>query len=112
VRAGIVSRGDDKSCCAVRCGALFYVQTRRRVEIQFDTELRELTEDTTSSLRNIFETGKTPPAVYRSNRCRNCSLIDLCRPKASGKSALAFRDRMVHVSLNGGPTDGYDSDAI
>jgi CRISPR-associated exonuclease Cas4 len=97
---------------AVPCGALFYAQTRRRVEVQFDTELRQLTEDNASALRDMFETGKTPPAVYRANRCRACSLIDLCRPKAGGKSALAFRDRMIHVSLNGGPVEGCNEETM
>jgi CRISPR-associated exonuclease Cas4 len=76
-------------------GALFYAEPKRRVVIQFDTELRTLTETTISQLREIFDSGQTPPAIYRANRCRACSLIDLCRPKTSGRPARAWRDRML-----------------
>lgn len=80
-------------------GALYYAETKRRVAVPFDEGLRRLTEETTASLREIFRTLRTPPATFRSDRCRSCSLIELCRPKASGKPARRWRDRMVEASL-------------
>ena len=82
-------------------GALFYAETKRRVAVPFDTELRRLTEDVALQFGALFATGRTPPAIYRADRCRACSLIDVCRPKAGTKSALAFRARAIDAVLDG-----------
>jgi CRISPR-associated exonuclease Cas4 len=89
-------------------GALFYAETKRRLAVPFDAELRRLTETTALQLSELFAAGRTPPAVWRAERCRACSLIELCRPKASGKSALAFRDRGIAAALDDGPAGGND----
>jgi CRISPR-associated exonuclease Cas4 len=83
-------------------GALFYGETRRRVTVSFDDELRALTEATATHLREIFAAGRTPRAEYRADRCRACSLLDLCRPKAIGRPARAWRDRVVAALLDEG----------
>ena len=44
-------------------GALFYAETKRRVIVPFDAELRRLTEEAAQSLGELFATGGTPPAV-------------------------------------------------
>jgi CRISPR-associated exonuclease Cas4 len=80
-------------------GALFYAETRRRVAVQFDAELRRLTEQTAMELGALFAAGCTPAAIYRADRCRACSLIEVCRPKAGTKSALAFRAREIDAVL-------------
>ena len=80
-------------------GALFYGETKRRVTVPFDDALRQLTEQTIAQLRDIFTSQETPPAVYRANRCRACSLIELCHPKLSGKSVIQWRDRMLATLL-------------
>jgi CRISPR-associated exonuclease Cas4 len=80
-------------------GALFYAATKRRVVVPFDAELRTLTEATVERLREIFATGRTPPAVYRADRCRACSLLDLCRPRAVARPARAWRERMIAALL-------------
>jgi CRISPR-associated exonuclease Cas4 len=84
---------------AVPEGALFYAETRRRVAVPFDAELRRLTEDIALQLSALFAAGRTPAAIYRADRCRACSLIELCRPKAGSKSALAFRAREIEAAL-------------
>lgn len=76
-------------------GALFYAETKRRAVVPFDASLRQLTIDTISQLREVFATLKTPPAIYRADRCRACSLSELCRPKAASKPAAAWRKRML-----------------
>ncbi len=84
---------------AVLEGALYYGKTRRRVVVPFDAKLRQLTEDTIKQLRDVFVSAKTPPAVYKAGRCRRCSLIELCRPKAMTRPAKAWRDRMLDTHL-------------
>jgi CRISPR-associated exonuclease Cas4 len=81
-------------------GALFYAETKRRLAVPFDAELRRLTETTALQFGELFAAGRTPPAIWRADRCRACSLIELCRPKATGKSAIAFRARAIAAALD------------
>jgi CRISPR-associated exonuclease Cas4 len=81
-------------------GALFYAETKRRLTVPFDAELRRLTETTALQFGELFAAGRTPPAIWRTDRCRACSLIELCRPKATGKSAIAFRARAIAAALD------------
>ena len=62
-------------------GHLFYGQRRRRSEITFDPELRQLTADTAAELHSMIDSRRTPAAV-REKKCDHCSLIDLCLPEA------------------------------
>jgi CRISPR-associated exonuclease Cas4 len=80
-------------------GALYYAQTKRRVAVPFDHALRQLTLDTIAGLRGVFASLRTPPALYRADRCRACSLIELCRPKAAAKLAGAWRQRTLQALL-------------
>jgi CRISPR-associated exonuclease Cas4 len=80
-------------------GALFYSETKRRVVVPFDAALRRLTEDTATAFGALIVQGRTPPPVYRAARCRTCSLIALCHPKAITKSALGFRNRALAAAF-------------
>ncbi len=76
-------------------GALFYGETKRRVVVAFDEELRRITEATAKELTDVFRTERTPAPTHLKQRCRACSLLDLCRPGAVVKSAAAWRQRMA-----------------
>ncbi|HXP96514.1 MAG TPA: CRISPR-associated protein Cas4 [Telmatospirillum sp.] len=80
-------------------GALFYAETKRRVCVPFDEDLRQLTLGVIGRLRDVFTTLKTPPPDYRADRCRACSLYDLCRPKDVTKSVKLWRERMARDLL-------------
>lgn len=80
-------------------GALFYAETKRRVVVPFDNELRGLTEETVQALAEVVRSGRTPPPTTRRERCRACSLIELCRPDAVARPVRAWRARMVERSL-------------
>lgn len=85
---------------AVPAGALFYLKTRRRVEVPIDSVLRQLTEMTIAQLRSVFESGVTPGAIWKPDRCRACSLLEICQPKMSGRSVLDWRGRQLDGALN------------
>jgi CRISPR-associated exonuclease Cas4 len=87
-------------------GALFYGEIRRRVTVPFDAGLRKLTEDTALAFAALVAEGRTPPPVWRPERCRTCSLLELCRPKAMTKSALGFRNRALAAALDTGEAAG------
>ncbi len=88
-------------------GALFYGETKRRIVVPFDADLRELTEETAASFAALMASARTPPPVWKASRCRSCSLIDLCRPQSMTKSALGFRNRYLAAALEADmPDDG------
>lgn len=60
-------------------GALYYGQTRRRQAVAFDAALRELTAQVAADTRQMIESRRTPPPCHRPG-CRNCSLVEICRP--------------------------------
>src|SRR6266550_2008191 len=81
-------------------GALFYGETRRRVVVSFDAALRNLTEETAMAFGALVAAARTPPPVWRADRCRACSLLEICRPKAMARSALGFRSRSLQAALS------------
>lgn len=60
-------------------GALFYGQTRKRLTVAFDEELRTLTRETASTCAAMIADGRTPAPV-KTPACRRCSLFDDCQP--------------------------------
>lgn len=92
-------------------GALFYAAPKRRLAVPFDAELRRLTETTARQFGELFATGRTPPAIWRADRCRACSLVELCRPKAVAKSAISFRDRAIAAALEEATGDAAGGEA-
>lgn len=84
-------RADEVQLCAqascleemlgvmIASGALFYGETRRRMDVAFDSELRTLTEDVAAKVHALMRTGVTPPPILTKG-CRACSLVDVCRP--------------------------------
>lgn len=77
-------------------GALFYGQRKRRKEIEFDLELRALTESTISNTHHMIQGSLTPAAEYEK-KCDSCSLYSLCLPKSCGsaRSVSRYMNRML-----------------
>jgi len=71
----------------IKQGAFFYGKIRRRNIVEIDEALRMETENIISAVREIVSTKKIPTAEY-STKCRNCSLQDICQPKAMNKRKL------------------------
>jgi CRISPR-associated exonuclease Cas4 len=67
--------------------AFFYGKIRRRNVIDIDDELRIQTENIIDSVREIVSKKIIPCAEYEA-KCRNCSLINICQPKAMNKRKL------------------------
>ena len=61
-------------------GVLYYVQSRERVEILFDEELRALTKETIAGMRRMAASGQIPPPLEDSPKCVRCSLVGICLP--------------------------------
>lgn len=62
-------------------GMFYYGRIKRRVKAELDPLLRKQTAETIASVHALVKSGKTPTAEY-SAKCRYCSLLDVCMPKA------------------------------
>lgn len=71
---------EEMLCCAVPEGALYYGETRRRLEIQFAPDLRSKVQDNLAEMHELYRRRYTPK-VKPSKGCNACSLKDLCVPK-------------------------------
>lgn len=78
---------EEMTGAGVPSGMLFYGVPRRRYGVAFDDALRQRTENLSARLHGLTKAGKTPKAEY-SKRCRSCSLIDCCMPKALSKRGM------------------------
>jgi len=101
-------RSDEVQLCAqalcleemlsilVPSGAIFYGKPRRRKDVEIDNALRQETEALSARLHELHRGSTTPTAVY-GKKCRNCSLLDLCQPKATGSRTAA--GKYIEASL-------------
>ena len=90
-----IDRSDEVQLCAqAMCleemlgisipeSSFFYGRPRRRQAVRLEGQLRKETEGVAERLHKLIESRKTPPPEY-SRRCRRCSLVEVCLPKAAG----------------------------
>ena len=67
---------------AIERGAIFHAETKRRREVEFTPGLRTFTENAIVELRRLIEQERVPPAVFKP-ACQECSLFEMCLPKAT-----------------------------
>ncbi len=61
-------------------GALWYWQTRKRINVELNTHLRNQTVTLIGQIQQLFEQIRTPPPTL-GKHCKVCSLIDICQPQ-------------------------------
>ena len=61
-------------------GVLYFVESRERVRVVFDAELRALTRNAIDGLRLVAAGGRIPPPLEDSPKCPRCSLVGICLP--------------------------------
>ncbi len=61
-------------------GALWFAESRERVGVPFDQDLRELTLKAASELRLTAAARRIPPPLENSRKCPRCSLLPICLP--------------------------------
>ena len=75
-------------------GAIWYAESRERVRVALDDELRQAARDAVSRLRLVVASGRIPPPLRDSPKCPRCALVSVCLPDemhALGGSGLAPR---------------------
>lgn len=80
----------------IPAGALFYGQTRHRLDVVFNEDLRRETEETARRVHELIASGKTPPPIYEK-RCNSCSIMSECLPKTIQKrrSVSGYMAKMI-----------------
>jgi CRISPR-associated exonuclease Cas4 len=73
---------------AIPRGAVFHADSKRRREIEFTPALRSLTEKTVAELHGLLDSTAMPRAEFRE-ACEECSLYEICLPKATGMGSRA-----------------------
>ena len=93
---------DDAQLCAqglcleemfgvkVERGAVFHAASKRRREVEFTAELRKVTEEAIGELHRLAASGSVPAAVFKP-ACEECSLFEICLPKATSDGSRAER---------------------
>lgn len=71
-------------------GSVFHVASKRRREVEFTPELRTLVERSLAELRELLNSQRVPPAVFKP-ACEECSLFEICLPKATSEDSRAQR---------------------
>jgi len=75
-------------------GAIWYAESRERVRIVLDDELRAAARAAVRQLRETVDIGQIPPPLEDSPKCPRCSLVSICLPdemRFLGGSDLAPR---------------------
>ncbi len=75
-------------------GAIWYAESRERVRVPLDEDLRREALDAVSGLRLTVSQGRIPPPLRDSPKCPRCALVSVCLPdevRALSGSDLAPR---------------------
>lgn len=63
-------------------GAIFYGETRRRIDVEFTDELHSTVKTYAAEMHKIFNK-KSVPSAEAHPYCRSCSLKDVCMPETA-----------------------------
>ena len=64
----------------IEYGQIYYGETKHRIKVVFNEKLREQVSVLSKEMHDLFNQKYTPRAEFR-NKCKECSLIDICLPK-------------------------------
>lgn len=76
---------------AIPEGALFYGMPRRRTRVVFSSHLRSVTERAARRMHELLAAGRSPAPQYAPAKCDRCSLLDICRPRDTGRTGGAWQ---------------------
>jgi len=90
-----LEEGLEKELGSIARGFLYYGKRKRRTEIPFGEDLRQLTETLAHEVHDMWRSGVTPPPEYEERKCNACSLLERCAPRAMRfrKGARAWFER-------------------
>lgn len=78
---------------SIKEGAIFYINSHRRFEVNIDENLRNLTLEGIKGIKDIIQNQKIPLGNY-SKKCKKCSLYDECMPKLN-KDISSYMQKII-----------------
>lgn len=79
---------EEMLACCIEKGALFYGETKRRMEVVITEELKEKVRTVFAEMHQYFDRGYTPK-VKKSKACGSCSLKEICIPELGAARTVA-----------------------
>lgn len=71
---------EEMLLCEIKEAFLFYGETKRRLKVSLDDNLRERVKKISKEMHDLYSKRYTPK-VKLSKRCKACSLAEICMPK-------------------------------
>jgi len=71
---------EEMTGSAVPQGEIFYWKSRRRIQVPFDTTLRQLTIKTIEQANQLLQQNRLPDPIQESKKCTYCSIQPICMP--------------------------------
>ena len=71
---------EEMFLCEIKSGAIFYGQTKRRLEVNITDEVKIKVRESFKQMHSYYNRGYIPK-VKPAKRCNACSLKNLCMPK-------------------------------
>jgi len=71
---------EEMMCCEVEEGFLYYGETRHRVSVFLNDDLRQEVKHSLQQMHSYYDRQYTPKVKLKKS-CKSCSLRDLCIPK-------------------------------
>jgi CRISPR-associated exonuclease Cas4 len=69
---------------SIHQGFIYYAHSHQRVPVEITAALRQEAINTIAAVTSLLTTGKMPDPIY-TPRCKGCSLVEHCLPKAIEK---------------------------
>lgn len=86
---------EEMLVCRIEKGYLFYGETKRRLEILFDEEIRGRVREAFEKMHDYYDRRHTPKATVIKS-CKSCSLAEICIPKLrKASSADSYIEKML-----------------
>ncbi|OGL42918.1 MAG: hypothetical protein A2161_02480 [Candidatus Schekmanbacteria bacterium RBG_13_48_7] len=76
-------------------GFIYFVDSKRRIEIERTAELEHLTVKSLEAMRSIVVKKKIPPPLEESGKCQKCSLVSICLPDET--NLLKYSENLENV---------------
>ncbi len=71
---------EEQFNCYIPAGAIFYINSHRRNEVELTNSLREKTFEISKKVWEMINRETMPDAVYGA-KCKKCSMLSVCQPK-------------------------------
>ena len=78
---------EEMLLCKIETGAIFYNETKRRIEVSFTDELKAQVKATVKNMQDYYKRRHTPK-VKTGRHCNNCSLKNVCLPNLMNKQSV------------------------